>query len=1510
MKLDSKPERFRLDSKPEILKQRFNFCRWIEISFGVLLLVVLATGTVYADPHDGTGTMTVSPTSAVPGSTGNSFTFSFIEGTPGDFPTNSAVTVTVPSGWTAPQTTNALSPGYISYVALNTTVDSIAVSGSGPWTVAISFDGSNSDSGFNLTYAGGGTGVTAPTSLGIYTFTTQSQGGTDGTLTAIATSPTITNSDSLVVSLPGETFISGVGNSGTVSNQTAGTAFNLTLYAVGAGGTVLDTTYSGTKTITYSGPDIAPGGTAPGYTMNVTFINGVATNITTTLTAAETTTITASAADGTATGVASSSLTVDAGTNIDHYAVEAAAPENATEAFPVTVTAEDPFNNPVTTDSATQVTLGSSTGDATFDSNPVTLTNGVFTVNTTDNIAETVDLTATDSDGKTGTLSALVVNAAPASGDYRSATSGNWNTTSTWQTFNGLFWLAASSTPTSQKVTIQNGHTVAVTRNVTVRQVIVQSGGTITNAQNLTLNGNGTALDIFGTVSARGLQTTETGTTTGTTNWALAANTTTIVENGGSVGIEGGDLDVGGTLIVAGGTVTTAAGDDISGSGTMSISNGTITVGVPGHRNDFSVDTLNMTGGLLFFGGNFSSIDGSLTGGTVQFAATDNNFQISQFTYANVILSNNATVRLNLGNGSTVINGDLRITGTTVVLVSGPLTAHSLTLGGTTQGAGTWGGLNSGAGIINTTYFSPASPGDYITVTTGKGLVVTLPGQAFTSGGGNSGTVSNQTAGTAFNLSLYAVRAGGTVLDTTYSGTKTITYSGPVTAPGGTAPSYTTNVTFINGVATNIATTLTAAQTTTITASAADGTATGVASSSLTVIAGTIIDHYAVTAASPQNATVAFLVTVTAQDPFGNTVTTDSATQVTLGSSTGHATFASNPVTLTNGVFTVNATDNTAETVNLTATDSNSKTGTLTALVIGAAPAFGDYRSGGSGNWNIPSTWQIFNGSTWVTTLITPTTQKVTIQNGHTVNVTKRVTVNQVLVQTGGTVTNAQNLRLGGSGTALDIFGTVNAEGLQTTETGTIDTTTNWPLAASTTTIVENGGSLAVNGGNLSVDGTLQVVGGTVTTTAGDDISGSGTMSILGGTVTVGAPGENNDFSVRTVNMTGGLLILGRNLSPIIENLTGGTIQFAATQTGFQIPQLTYANVILSGSIMNLNLGNGNIVINGDLSITGTTVVLVRAPLTAHSLTLGGTTQAAGTWGGLLSGAGNINTTYFTPAAPGDFITVTAGGPTITFGVVTSSANPALPGTNVTFSMTINAVTRSSGTPTGTVNFRIDGNVIGTGTLSGGVATFTTSTLTHGSHTVVGEYAGDLNLTGTTNSMAPDQVIDTPPVAGNLAIARNPVLSVKVPLSTLLTNASDADGDPLNISVSPTSANNATITVSGGLVFYSPPAGFTNADAFTYTVTDNLGVSATGTVLVTIQVNNNQSQNLTISVLGGPILIKGSGIPSYTYRLQFSDTSGPFVWQDLVSVTADGTGSFQYTDTSGSPTRFYRTVYP
>jgi len=266
----------------------------------------------------------------------------------------------------------------------------------------------------------------------------------------------------------------------------------------------------------------------------------------------------------------------------------------------------------------------------------------------------------------------------------------------------------------------------------------------------------------------------------------------------------------------------------------------------------------------------------------------------------------------------------------------------------------------------------------------------------------------------------------------------------------------------------------------------------------------------------------------------------------------------------------------------------------------------------------------------------------------------------------------------------------------------------------------------------------------------------------------------------------------------------------------------------------------------------------------------------------------------------------------LTVGAIASSVNPALPGANVTFTMTLGAVAPGAGTPSGTVNFRIDGSVLGSGTLSGGVATFSTNNLALGSHTVGAEYAGDLNFVGTTNSLTPNQVINTPPVAGNDSMERYPTEGVKIRRSNLLANDSDADDDTLSETFSSTSANDGTITVSSNWVLYTPAAGFTNADSFTYTITDGRGGSATNIVTVTIKVDNDPSQNLVITALGGgSIHVAGFGIPGRTYRLQYSSTLTPPEWHDIDgSFTASATGQFEYTDMPEAGTRYYRSVYP
>jgi hypothetical protein len=82
---------------------------------------------------------------------------------------------------------------------------------------------------------------------------------------------------------------------------------------------------------------------------------------------------------------------------------------------------------------------------------------------------------------------------------------------------------------------------------------------------------------------------------------------------------------------------------------------------------------------------------------------------------------------------------------------------------------------------------------------------------------------------------------------------------------------------------------------------------------------------------------------------------------------------------------------------------------------------------------------------------------------------------------------------------------------------------------------------------------------------------------------------------------------------------------------------------------------------------------------------------------------------------------------------LTSSQNPSGVGQLVTFSATVTG----GGTPTGTVSFKDGTTVIGIGTLNAsGIATFATSSLAQGSHSITASYSGDIgNLPNTSTAL-------------------------------------------------------------------------------------------------------------------------------------------------------------------------------
>ena len=74
---------------------------------------------------------------------------------------------------------------------------------------------------------------------------------------------------------------------------------------------------------------------------------------------------------------------------------------------------------------------------------------------------------------------------------------------------------------------------------------------------------------------------------------------------------------------------------------------------------------------------------------------------------------------------------------------------------------------------------------------------------------------------------------------------------------------------------------------------------------------------------------------------------------------------------------------------------------------------------------------------------------------------------------------------------------------------------------------------------------------------------------------------------------------------------------------------------------------------------------------------------------------------------------------------------------------------------------------------------------------------------------------------------------------SVLANDSDPDGDALSISAVTPPAN-GTASISGATIVYTPIAGFSGADRFTYTISDGHGGSATANVVVTVTPQPNR----------------------------------------------------------------------
>ncbi len=286
--------------------------------------------------------------------------------------------------------------------------------------------------------------------------------------------------------------------------------------------------------------------------------------------------------------------------------------------------------------------------------------------------------------------------------------------------------------------------------------------------------------------------------------------------------------------------------------------------------------------------------------------------------------------------------------------------------------------------------------------------------------------------------------------------------------------------------------------------------------------------------------------------------------------------------------------------------------------------------------------------------------------------------------------------------------------------------------AASSTSVVSSNSSsnrgVAVTFTATVTSSAASIPTGTVTFQDGVTTLGTGTLS--GGTATFATSGLGTGAHSITAIYGGDANFTG-STSPILTETIGKAVSSIAVGSSNN-PSIIGTAVTFTAAVTSPVTG----------TLTGTVTFQDGATALGMGTLSGGT--ATFTTSGLTAGTHSITAVYSGDAnfaggtSPALMQTVNKVGDSTS---VASSNNPSIFGSAVTFTATVKPAT-GSGTPTGTVTFNDGATVLGAGTLSGATATFTTSGLTGGTHSITAIYGGDANFANSTSPGLTQTVAD------------------------------------------------------------------------------------------------------------------------------------------------------------------------
>jgi Bacterial Ig-like domain (group 3) len=262
------------------------------------------------------------------------------------------------------------------------------------------------------------------------------------------------------------------------------------------------------------------------------------------------------------------------------------------------------------------------------------------------------------------------------------------------------------------------------------------------------------------------------------------------------------------------------------------------------------------------------------------------------------------------------------------------------------------------------------------------------------------------------------------------------------------------------------------------------------------------------------------------------------------------------------------------------------------------------------------------------------------------------------------------------------------------------------------------------------------------------------------------------------------------------------------------------------------------------------------------------------------------------------FATASTGAATTT--AVTSSPNPSNVGQSVTFTATVTSQT--AGTITGTVSFFDGANQIGMGTLTASSATFSTTSLAGGSHSITAQYSGNNTYAPSTSMPLMQAVNSTGKAATSTAVtsSANPATGGQSITFTGAVTSQTAGTITGSVAFFDGNSQIGTGNLSGGSATYATSSLSAGSHSITAQYSGDANYAPSTSTALTQTVNATGDYSVSISPASATLPAGQSATSTFsvapiggaTYTVQLSCGSVPATMTcsfTPTSVTLDGT---------------------